>query len=446
MIWGRIHTRLGAVKPAGRWTWQVIFITALAVPAHAGTWYVATTGKDTNDCLSAASACRTVNAAYQKAKASDSIQVAGGSYGAESIVFRSGTSAPGVTIQPAGGSTPVFTDVNIRASNLTWVGPMTMRTLDLGDVNLGNRTQNVVVDGVTVDHQNSSSPDWRAMKVWATDNVTFKNSAIGNTLSGASVGEDSNLIQFSGGTYSTNFTVDNVRFHHNDTPANSAAHNECIYAINIQGFTVRNSRFESCTYYGIFFTDFLNGQPHLKNVTIENNAFSQGKNSSGASYPYAIDMHANVAPDNFKFRYNTFEAWVALSYGGASINGFEVKGNIFGLGIVADSAVGTFACKSGVAFSYNVMPQGCGTTSTVATSAAIRSGWAAPSATWGVADDFHLVATSPAVGKGDPASFPATDIIGNARAALGIPDAGAYEYVSTSTKPNPPTNLAVTVQ
>jgi hypothetical protein len=284
------------------------------------------------------------------------------------------------------------------------------------------------------------------MKVWATDNVTIRNSVIGNTRSGNSVGQDSNLIQFGGGTYSTNFSIDSVRFHHNDAPSGSAAHNECIYAINIQGFTVKNSKFESCTYYGIFFTDFRNGQPALKDVLIENNVFSQGRNTSGAAYPYVIDMHANVAPNNFKFRYNTFESWVSFGFGGTAINGFEVKGNIFGLGVVASSFVGTFACKSGVTFSYNVMPQGCGTNATVASSAAIRSGWTNPSNTWGIADDFHLRSTSPAVGAGDPANFPGVDIDGNSRPA-GTVDAGAHEFGdSVSNQPNPPTGLQVSVQ
>jgi len=427
----------------------VFCIAVLGTEANAGVRYVkpaASGGANTSDCQSSASPCATVGYAYTQASPGDTIEVAEGTYANETIARKASISSNPVTIQPAAGAAPRFRDVAIRASYLVWKGPMTMRTLDLGDVNLTNRTQFVTVDGITVDHERSATPDWRAMKVWATDNVTVKNSTIGNTLSGTNVGQDSNLIQFSGATYSTNFTIDRVRFHHNDTLKPTGAHNECIYAINIQGFNVRNSTFESCTYYGIFFTDFRNGQPSLRDVTIENNVFATGQNDSGAAYPYAIDMHANVTPNNFRFRYNTFENWVAFSFGGAVSNGFEVKGNIFGLGVVSDSTIGTFACKPGVTFSYNVMPQACGTNSTTASSTAIRSGWLAPSATWGVADDLHLGSTSPAINAGSPTDCPATDLDSNARPTGTGCDAGAYKFGSTpDTRPNPPTDLQVTV-
>ncbi|MBP1693294.1 MAG: hypothetical protein H6Q37_1177, partial [Chloroflexi bacterium] len=46
----------------------------------AGNWYVATTGNDSNDCLTPATACMTINAAIGKALASDTIYVATGTY------------------------------------------------------------------------------------------------------------------------------------------------------------------------------------------------------------------------------------------------------------------------------------------------------------------------------------------------------------------------------
>ncbi|MDT4969728.1 MAG: hypothetical protein QOJ64_4465 [Acidobacteriota bacterium] len=51
------------------------------VTQAAGTWYVnSTTGNDTNDCLSPATACKTINAAIGKASPGDTINVAAGIY------------------------------------------------------------------------------------------------------------------------------------------------------------------------------------------------------------------------------------------------------------------------------------------------------------------------------------------------------------------------------
>jgi hypothetical protein len=44
------------------------------------TWYVATTGNDSNSCSSAGSPCRTINAAIGKAANGDTIRIAAGTY------------------------------------------------------------------------------------------------------------------------------------------------------------------------------------------------------------------------------------------------------------------------------------------------------------------------------------------------------------------------------
>lgn len=58
-----------------------LMIYGVRITHAAGPWYVnGTTGNDTNDCLSPATACKTIQAAIGKASAGDTINVAAGTY------------------------------------------------------------------------------------------------------------------------------------------------------------------------------------------------------------------------------------------------------------------------------------------------------------------------------------------------------------------------------
>jgi nitrous oxidase accessory protein NosD len=62
----------------------VALVLGLAMPTHtaraAGSWYVDPAGNDANDCQSAGTACATIGSAFAKAAASDTINVAAGTY------------------------------------------------------------------------------------------------------------------------------------------------------------------------------------------------------------------------------------------------------------------------------------------------------------------------------------------------------------------------------
>lgn len=64
-----------------------------AASAAAGTWYVATSGSDANDCLTPLTPCATIGAALGKASDGDTISVADGTYGESLVISKSVTIA-----------------------------------------------------------------------------------------------------------------------------------------------------------------------------------------------------------------------------------------------------------------------------------------------------------------------------------------------------------------
>ena len=92
-----------------------IFVSMLAIILLVGikttrasggqTWYVATTGVDTNDCLSAGTPCLTIQAAVTKSSPGNTILVAAGSYADSLINLNESLTLQGVNI-PARTSVP----------------------------------------------------------------------------------------------------------------------------------------------------------------------------------------------------------------------------------------------------------------------------------------------------------------------------------------------------
>ncbi len=92
---------------------------------------------------------------------------------------------------------------------------------------------NVVFDGLDIDAGRTKTSGGAAFESHG-DNATFKNGSIGNVTD-----EKGALVSGS------NFTFDNVLFH-DVRLATAGVHNECVYAIVVPGFTIRNSTFRNC--------------------------------------------------------------------------------------------------------------------------------------------------------------------------------------------------------
>ena len=356
-------------------------LTIAAAPAQAATLNVTPNGSDSGSCTAAAP-CKTFARAFAVAAAGDVVSVAAGQYGRQAV---SGSKA--VTFRGTGNA--VTSQLDIQASNTTW-------------------------DNINVD-AGAQKPSGSALYISGSA-ITYKNAAVGNVV-------DEKGLLISG----ANHTIDNVLFH--DAVMSSAGeaagvHMECVYAIGVPGITIRNSVFRDCSVMDLFFTygSWWSPQPpSYGNVTVENNVFAhpERQNSTGWHYysMYIAWIGPNGAADpmsNWVVRNNTFEsdAFVAPDRG---TNGTRFVGN-----------VGSWDCKSGVSYSYNVGTLCGGTGKAVSPSSSTASqtapfGWVNPGAY-----DFHLRSDSVAVNAGNPNDAPARDREGKAR--NGAPDAGAYEF------------------
>jgi hypothetical protein len=174
---------------------------------------------------------------------------------------------------------------------------------------LYSQFDNVTFDGLDIDAGGIKTSGGAAFESHG-DNATFKNGRIGNV-------SDEKAALISG----TNFTFDNV-FFHDAVLKTDGVHMECVYAIVVPGFTIRNSTFRNCAVMDLFFTygDWWSPRPPAYgNVTIENNQFESSRFDNGVCchyYGLYIGNVAYPAPgtlNGWKIRNNWFENEVAVA-------------------------------------------------------------------------------------------------------------------------------------
>jgi hypothetical protein len=268
--------------------------------------------------------------------------------------------------------------------------------------------------------------------------LLFKNSTVGNVTDekAATVGGYSHM------------TFDNVYWHDVVLSAAGVAngvHNECVFAITVPDFTMKNSSFWNCATMDLFFT---HGQwwstpppPRYDNVTIENNVFS---------HPRFGDVDGDHVGLGFQY------CALAIGQNGPTTTvpadpliGWTIRNNTFERRMCTEARdavdtrwvnnLGDWACLDDVIYRHNVgqtCPGGVNEVSITPNdnNCAPQDPWVCLEANtiagfnWAdpADNDFRLTAGSPAIDAGDPLDAPATDKNGDPR--VGAPDAGAYEY------------------
>ena len=226
-----------------------------AAPANV---YVAATGSDSNPCTQAAP-CQSFDRAYRVATAGQVVQVAAGSYPAQTIgVDTSKTSTIDVVIGAAPGSAVVVTGA------VTVYG----KHLELRDMTFsgGWTTKYPAVD---VTFRNVKA------KLISIQSSRYVNVLGGEVGPWTATGEgDPKISKSSAGstTVPSNIVIDGVLFHDIVRPAGSGFHTECLQIGAAVNLTIRNSRFENCATHAILLTSWGSSYT-LQNITIEDNLF-----------------------------------------------------------------------------------------------------------------------------------------------------------------------------
>lgn len=401
------------------------------------------TRQGTAATYSDAAACSTLDAAYTAASAGDRVYICGGGdsatcetgtalYGDQRMDGPAKTSGSQITMQAAPGATVAFRKFDLGGQS-TPLDRILFKDFTIKD------PDRICAPPGCLDGQN-----WVIDMSWTT-NVDFDNVDVSSNWEGVTT------IGVSGAVVDTDFTncqigetVDAKVFAIGDfNGASSAAtnlridncivgdmayrnnffqdiHVECIYYDGpMSGFTISNSIFRYCTSTGM-----LNwgGTGLMTNVLFSNLVVGQ---------KYGWQNGVDVVPGSkVGYRGDTDSLVIdGANTGGTGVIEYSViDGGVVLTGLSAftirSSIIGNSTCTGGVTYQYVIQPAGnCGTNGSVSSTIFSGSNFVDRA---GV--DYRPSGSGVfQVGKGDPAQFPATDLLGVARPVGAAPDAGPYE-------------------
>lgn len=342
--------------------------------------YLAPDGHDEDACL-AESPCLTLQRAYEVAEPGQAVELAAGEYPGQSIdAAEVAEELPEVVFRPAAGAAVSFSGrVEIFASGLElrdmsfiwYVNPgasrVTLRNIVARGSNFITSASRVRVIGGEIGPGDS------------TDGLQIKRAE--------------------GEPNPTDILIDGVYVHDFTRIEDPTDHTDCVQVGAAVNLTISGSRFHNCATQGVFFRAFGGGR--IANVVIENNWF--GTVLEGF-YPLILQDI-----DGALVRYNSSTGTISLREG-EGLSNVRMIANV--------GPYRSHQCADGVVYERNVW----------SATACSESDVTAPS---GFVDaeglDLRLTSGAAAIDGGDPADFPATDILGRSRPMGAAPDAGAHE-------------------
>jgi hypothetical protein len=348
--------------------------------------FISPSGDDARACTASAP-CRSFDRAYRVADPGDVVEIGGGTY-PDQVVGKDASKdgGPQVLFRPrAGARVVVSSDLDVYGSQIEF---RSIEVLENWYAYEGSH------------HLTFRDIDSDRLMIASASDIRV----LGGDY-GPSVNSVSQIKSAAGSSVApTRILLDGVNVHdYTRTDANQ--HMECLHVMAANGVTIRNSRFDDCSIFGISFNHH-GDSPAMRGMLVENSWF--GDVLDGGSY--AIHFSSGN-PCEATIRFNSF-----------SDSGISQECPEIGAGVSVHSNIlprsPSTGAINGYSWDYNVYESG----NRIGANDLVADVTFRDEANF----DLHLTSGSPAIDRGNPSSPPATDIDAQTRSSR--PDVGADEY------------------
>ncbi len=365
--------------------------------------FVSPTGSDTNPCTRARP-CKTFQRGYLVARPGDTVEVAGGTYPAQTLAADPRkSSAKRVVFAPAPGAsvTVAQLDVGQQLSGVPAPSHVEIRAMRIGKTTVWANSEDIVLRSLT--------GNW--FDILGGDHVSVLGGSFGPCQAPAQGACTPRLI-------GTNQLVDGVAIHGMVSTDLRNYHVDGMFIRGCQGCAVKRTRFFANMITNIRMQNCC-GAPPNRDITLENNWFAAPLEGDGKS-PRSDGVDIDNPIPNLLIRNNSFGERVGISFD---------PGNYAGARII-DNLMLNLGCVPGIAYDSNLFVPFSPYTGKNPCGPSDREvgtfGYVNPSA-----PDFHLQPSSPAVGRGNASTCSATDIDGGVRLRSRPCDAGSDQRLDT---------------
>jgi hypothetical protein len=359
-----------------------VLVATQGSAALANVWMTAAAGSCTRSAtpvvFDPATACSSLDAAYQVAALGDSVLVRGGAYGCGSITDEASKDTSGdaanVVFQEAPGETATFTDLTLGTSVNGGDGPDHLSLIGFSDGGAGSCNglpDEIFVGGDDANDILIENWDGGSFYVNGAQLLTIKGGDWGPCPDMDYTNDLCNNSKIDGNTLNADIVLDGITLHDYTFGPNCLdyvggtqdCHEEGLFLSNTgPRFVVKNSRFYNNFIYNVFI------QPSgTYDMVFENNWFGRARQvTPGSTYPASAPRNgglvtAGASVSNILVRFNSFATDQSLVNEDTIGTNFRAVGNIFGVN-------GSSNCIGGITYNFNVWIAGsCGSNSTAQT-------------------------------------------------------------------------------